>query len=81
MYLSHESYSSCDLGSPRTDELVALAHASAGKGIAGAKITGGGSGGTVCFLAQGEEGIEEVKKIHAYFSKKYQQDLSIFNPC
>jgi galactokinase len=49
MYESHLSYSSCGLGSDGTDELVRLAKEA--DGIYGAKITGGGSGGTVAVLA------------------------------
>jgi L-arabinokinase len=48
MNLSHESYSACGLGSTATDEvaqaLVAL------PGVYGARVTGGGSGGTVASL-------------------------------
>ena len=48
MYGSHRSYSACGLGSAATDQLVALVQAAGpGKGLFGAKITGGGSGGTV----------------------------------
>ena len=50
---AHVSYSACGLGTPETDLLVDLAmeHAITGH-VAGAKITGGGSGGTVCVLVQ-----------------------------
>jgi galactokinase len=52
MYESHASYSACGLGSDGTDRLVALAReAGLEQGIYGAKITGGGSGGTVAVLA------------------------------
>ena len=52
MYESHASYSACGLGSDGTDRLVALAReAGAAAGVYGAKITGGGSGGTVAVLA------------------------------
>jgi L-arabinokinase len=52
MYESHDSYSACGLGSTATDRLVALARdAGPERGIFGAKITGGGSGGTVALLA------------------------------
>lgn len=51
MYDSHASYSACGLGSEGTDRLVALAReAGPAAGIDGAKITGGGSGGTVAVL-------------------------------
>lgn len=53
MYGSHKSYSACCLGSPGTDELVRLVRESgAGEGLYGAKITGGGSGGTVAVLGR-----------------------------
>ena len=51
MYESHESYSACGLGSKETDLLVELVRsAGAERGVFGAKITGGGSGGTVAVL-------------------------------
>jgi L-arabinokinase len=57
MYESHASYTACGLGSIGTDRLVALAsQAGAARGIYGAKITGGGSGGTVAVLADAGAG-------------------------
>jgi galactokinase len=51
MYESHASYSACGLGSSATDRLVAMVRArGAAAGLYGAKITGGGSGGTVAVL-------------------------------
>jgi galactokinase len=51
MYQSHESYSACGLNSEGTDLLVKLVReAGADQGLYGAKITGGGSGGTVAVL-------------------------------
>ena len=48
MYESHASYGACGLGSDGTDRLVELVSgAGAAHGLFGAKITGGGSGGTV----------------------------------
>ena len=53
MYQSHESYSACGLGSAGTDDLVGLVReAGAARGLYGAKITGGGSGGTVAVLGR-----------------------------
>lgn len=52
MYQSHFAYSECGLGSEATDCLVNLCKAEGvHKGIYGAKITGGGAGGTVAILA------------------------------
>jgi len=55
MYESHASYGRCGLGSPGTDRLVALVK-SAGRdaGLYGARITGGGSGGTVAVLGRSD---------------------------
>ncbi len=53
MYESHQSYSACGLGSDGTDELVKLVRdAGPDGGLYGAKITGGGSGGTVAVLGR-----------------------------
>jgi galactokinase len=55
MYESHASYSACGLGSSGTDDLVRLAReAGVEHGIYGAKITGGGSGGTVALLTRAD---------------------------
>jgi L-arabinokinase len=59
MYASHESYSACGLGSQGTDLLVELVKsAGVSHGLFGAKITGGGSGGTVAVL--GNRDAEQV---------------------
>jgi galactokinase len=53
MYQSHASYSACGLGSSGTDRLVELVReAGPARGLYGAKITGGGSGGTVAVLGR-----------------------------
>jgi L-arabinokinase len=75
MYQAHESYSRCGLGSPRTDEIVTLAKNT--PGIYGAKITGGGNGGTVCLLVD-QEGKKEVLKLHQILCEKYKHELVLF---
>ena len=63
MYESHASYSACGLGSHGTDQLVELVRAAgAEEGLFGAKITGGGSGGTVAVLADSHcfRAVEEI---------------------
>ena len=68
MYGSHESYSSCGLGSEGTDALVALVRESRDN-LYGAKITGGGSGGTVAVL--GRRGAREaVEKVLAAYRQQ-----------
>jgi L-arabinokinase len=57
MYASHASYSACGLGSDGTDRLVEMVRAAGPEsGLFGAKITGGGSGGTVAVLGRAEAG-------------------------
>jgi L-arabinokinase len=51
MFDSHDSYSSCGLGSDGTDALVRLVRESSDD-LYGAKITGGGSGGAVAVLGR-----------------------------
>ncbi|KAG2442516.1 hypothetical protein HXX76_002602 [Chlamydomonas incerta] len=62
MFQSHASYSGCGLGSAGTDRLVELVREEGQAAVAagrpggplwGAKITGGGCGGTVCILGEG----------------------------
>ena len=63
MYQSHESYSMCGLGSVGTDVLVNLVRQAGPEALLyGAKITGGGSGGTVAVLARrgAHEAIQRI---------------------
>jgi len=53
MYQAHSSYSACGLGVDATDAIVARVRAlGPAHGLYGAKITGGGSGGTVAVLGR-----------------------------
>jgi galactokinase len=53
MFQSHESYAACGLGSRGTDLIVSMVRAAgASKGLYGARITGGGSGGTVAIFGR-----------------------------
>jgi L-arabinokinase len=55
MYQSHASYKACGLSVAGTDRLVELVReAGPAQGLYGAKITGGGSGGTVAVLGHGD---------------------------
>jgi len=67
MYQSHASYSACGLGSAATDQIVELARAAGpGQGIFGAKITGGGSGGTVAILSRRDAGSVVARVAEKY---------------
>jgi len=52
MFESHQSYSDCGLGSEATDLIVDLVRDLSDDGLYGARITGGGSGGTVAVLGR-----------------------------
>lgn len=63
MVESHRSYGACGLGSEGTDRLVELVAAMGpAHGLFGAKITGGGSGGTVAVFgtAEAEPAVRDV---------------------
>ena len=67
MYASHDSYSACGLGSHGTDLLVGLVRSyGADHGLFGAKITGGGSGGTVAVLGNSEAEPAVLDLAHRY---------------
>jgi L-arabinokinase len=67
MYASHASYSACGLGSDGTDHLVDLVASAGGdSGLFGAKITGGGSGGTVAIL-----GVESAEPVVREIAARY----------
>ena len=67
MYESHLSYSACGLGSPGTDRLVGLVQAEGTEGgLYGARITGGGSGGTVAVLGRRDAGPAIARIADAY---------------
>ncbi len=79
MYQAHASYSHCGLGSAATDAIVAaVREAGTARGLFGAKITGGGSGGTVAVLALGETGIAAASEIAARHARHYGINPYIF---
>jgi galactokinase len=78
MYESHASYSACGLGSDGTDRLVALARAAGPlRGVHGAKITGGGSGGTVALLTDTGAG-GAVRGIARQYAEETGRDAYVF---
>ena len=71
MYQSHYAYTECGLGSKATDLLVALCKKEGiENGIYGAKITGGGAGGTVAILANENVGKTVEKIMNSYAHSK-----------
>lgn len=79
MYQSHASYSACGLGSEGTDLLVNLTlEIGLGGGLYGAKITGGGSGGTVAVL--GHAGAEQsVRRVAMEYEERSGYSPQIFH--
>ena len=78
MYASHASYSACGLGSDGTDHLVALVREAGPRlGLYGAKITGGGSGGTVAVL--GTRGLHgTVSKIAELYTRESGHGSAVY---
>jgi galactokinase len=68
MYQSHLGYSECGLGCEATDLLVELVREEgAANGLYGAKITGGGAGGTVAILGHrnAHDALRRVVRLYA----------------
>ncbi|HKE92568.1 MAG TPA: galactokinase family protein [Gemmatimonadales bacterium] len=75
---SHLSYSACGLGSDGTDRLVELVSAAGPEhGLFGAKITGGGSGGTVAILGT-NEAEAEVRDVAARYRSETGRTARVF---
>ena len=67
MYGSHASYVACGLGSPGTDRLVELVRTEGpAAGLYGARITGGGSGGTVALVCRSDASAAVARVVDAY---------------
>lgn len=79
MYQSHASYSACGLGSEGTDRLVHMVRACGPeKGLFGAKITGGGSGGTVAILGRENAG-DIIKSVADNYQKETGRTAKVFS--
>ena len=65
---AHKSYSACGLGAPETDLLTELVAEL--PGVSGAKITGGGSGGTVCVLCRTEAEPDIVRELATRYTDR-----------
>ena len=78
MFQSHASYTACGLGSEGTDLLVGLAREGGrGRGLYGAKITGGGGGGTVAVLGDAGAGAA-VSEVAARYAAATGYDPQVF---
>jgi len=79
MYASHASYSACGLGSEATDAIVSLVReAGPAAGLFGAKITGGGSGGTVAVLGRADA-ARAVRAVAARYAPASGREIRVFS--
>ncbi len=78
MFASHESYRSCGLTEPRTDRIVELVRQNRANGLFGARITGGGSGGTVAVLAR-RESRKSIDELTDRFSEETGEKPYVFH--
>jgi galactokinase len=78
MYQSHWSYTECGLGAQATDQIVDLVREHAGDDqLFGAKITGGGAGGTVAVLGS-PQGAAAFRKVVAAYGALRGSDPYVF---
>jgi L-arabinokinase len=72
MFRSHHSYGArCGLGTSETDLIVELVRAyGPARGVYGAKITGGGAGGTVAVLGAGPQAATAVEETAAEYARR-----------
>ncbi len=72
MYQSHVGYTECGLGCAAADHIVGLVRGEKADGLLGAKITGGGAGGTVAILGlnspTAEAAVQRIAEKHAMWS-------------
>jgi L-arabinokinase len=62
MMESHQGYMDCGLSCSEADAMIEMIRRRMGQGeVFGARITGGGLGGTVCILARTEAVVSEIK--------------------
>jgi len=80
MFASHQSYrDNCLLSTPEVDFLVnAVRSRGVAKGLYGAKITGGGSGGTVAVFGRQEALAVEAPAIAREYKRFTGLDVDVF---
>jgi len=79
MFRAHEAYSRCGLGHQETDTIVDVVRERGPQaGLFGARITGGGCGGTVAVLYQGQHGFRAVQQIAQTIRKRQRGGGTIF---
>jgi L-arabinokinase len=76
---SHRGYESIGLGEPVTSRIVELVREQGkGHGMPGARISGGGSGGTVAVMVTSNEGLDLLMEIKEQIEKETEKELKLF---
>lgn len=79
MLQSHAGYGSVGLGNEKTDLLVdMLMDKGPALGIYGARVSGGGSGGTVVVLCKGAGGVRSAKEVWKQYAKAEKAKTAFF---
>jgi len=79
MYQSHYSYTECGLGNEATDLLVDLVREEGPEnGLYGAKVTGGGAGGTVAILAR-RDADAAFRRVVERYAESRQMEPYVFD--
>ncbi len=79
MYQSHYSYTECGLGNEATDLLVGLVREQGtANGLYGAKVTGGGAGGTVAILGR-KDAQEPFRNVVRRYAEIRQIEPYVFD--
>ena len=79
MIASHESYSNVGLGNAKTDEIVRrVTAAGPDSGLYGARVSGGGNGGTVAILCNSKAGLSNARAIRSDLEEFFGQSLHFF---
>lgn len=79
MIESHRSYTAVGLGNSATDDIVEdVLQAGASSGVYGARISGGGNGGTVTVLCVGERGKETAQTIFTQHKERCGRAIHFF---
>jgi L-arabinokinase len=76
---SHRGYESVGLGEPVTSRIVELLlEKGKGRGVHGARTSGGGSGGTVVVMISSNEGLDLLMKVRGLIENETEKELKLF---
>ena len=76
---SHRGYESVGLGEPVTSRIVELLlEKGKGRGVHGARTSGGGSGGTVAVMISSNEGLDLLMKVRGLIENETEKELKLF---